>query len=164
MHRYKVTLTGHRDGKVHITDIRARILNTEKAPLGTLLVTVPQGGGPSDWVHINLDSHDKNALEMKDGSLTGRRFTHVANRWAREGEPLVFMVSGGTSKLLTYEWEILVDTTYDGEAETVPVRLPGGKPFRTIGWDFSAPYESYLEMNLATGYFERAAQPEAPLP
>ncbi|TDC41403.1 hypothetical protein [Micromonospora sp. KC213] len=133
--RYRVTLTGNRKQPVHIESMRARIRSERAAPAGTLLVIPRQGGGPVDVVHIDLDSPNKDALTAdREGKPTGRVFTDVENRFAGEGEPLVFEVVGATRRPVLYEWELVLEVTQDGRRETVVVNLESGDPFRTVGW------------------------------
>ncbi|MEU4379801.1 hypothetical protein [Micromonospora echinofusca] len=133
--RYRVTLTGNRKQPVHIDSMRARIRAEQPAPSGTLLFIGPEGGGPVDVVYLDLDSPKKDALTVgEDGKPTGRVFTDVENRFAEEGEPLVFELVGATRRPVRYEWELVLEVTQDGRRETVVVDLGSGKPLHTVGW------------------------------
>lgn len=148
--KYRVTLVGHRSTKVRITSLRAHVLDKTRAPSGTLLRSPPQGGGPADAVHIDLDSPHKNAMLVKEGILQSKQFVNAENRWVEDAEPLVFKVTASTDKHLMYDWELLVGVAYDDKRETIRVRLPDNKPFRTIGWSLDGPYESVLRYNIPT--------------
>ncbi|MEV0879160.1 hypothetical protein AB0I85_15165 [Micromonospora echinofusca] len=139
--RYRLTLTGNRKQPVHIESMRARIRSEQPAPSGTRLVIPPDGGGPVDVVYFDLDSPRKDALTAdRDGKPTGRVFTDVENRFAAEGEPLVFELVGATRRPVRYEWELVLEVTQDGRRETVVVDLGSGKPFHTVGWRAVSKY------------------------
>ncbi|MGW0505968.1 hypothetical protein [Micromonospora sp. NPDC003241] len=150
--RYRITLTGNRKQPVHIDSMRAVIRAEQPAPNGTLLTIPPQGGGPVDVVYIDLDSADRNAVTVdKRGKPTDRNFTDVENRFAAEGEPLVFEVIGATGRPVLYEWELVLEVTQDGRRETMVVDMGSGKALRTIGWlevpEYGARYGSDLGVN-----------------
>ncbi|MDG4797198.1 hypothetical protein [Micromonospora sp. WMMD1082] len=133
--RYRVTLTGNRKQPVHIDSMRAVVRGERPAPDGTLFNIPPEGGGPVDVVYLDLDSADKNAVTVDErGNPTRRHFTDVENRFAAEGEPLVFEVIGATNRPVLYEWELVLEVTQDGRQETMVVDLGSGEALRTIGW------------------------------
>ncbi|MEW2378831.1 hypothetical protein AB0883_22400 [Micromonospora sp. NPDC047812] len=139
--RYRLTLTGNRKQPVHIESVRARIRAEQPAPSGTRLVIPRDGGGPVDVVYFDLDSPRKDALTAdRDGTPTGQVFTDVENRFAAEGEPLVFELVGATRRPIRYEWEIVLEVTQDGRRETLVVDLGSGKPFQTVGWRAVSKY------------------------
>ncbi|MEU6077643.1 hypothetical protein [Micromonospora sp. NPDC047074] len=150
--RYRLTLTGNRKQPVHIESMRARIRAEQPAPSGTRLVIPPDGGGPVDVVYFDLDSPRKDALTAdRDGKPTGQVFTDVENRFAAEGEPLVFELIGATRRPVRYEWEIVLEVTQDGRRETLVVDLGSGKPFQTVGWRAVPKYGVTYGLDPKTG-------------
>ncbi|MFF6785721.1 hypothetical protein [Streptomyces sp. NPDC012510] len=133
--RYHVTLTGNRLQPVHIDAIRAKVLSKKAAPAGTFLCVPPQGGGPADTVYVDLDSSGKDGVEVdKHNNPTTRIFADGQNRYAAHGEPLDFIVLGGTAEPVLYAWELELELSYDGKQETQTIRLENGTPFQTVGW------------------------------
>ncbi|WP_338675251.1 hypothetical protein V1460_21380 [Streptomyces sp. SCSIO 30461] len=133
--RYHVTLTGNRLQPVHIDAIRAKVLSKKAAPSGTFVCVPPQGGGPADTVYIDLDSSRKDGMEVdKHNTPTTRIFADGQNRYAAQGEPLDFIVIGGTAEPSLYTWELELELSYDGRQETQTIRLKDNKPFQTVGW------------------------------
>lgn len=133
--RYHVTLTGNRVQPVHIDAIRAKVLSKKAAPSGTFLCVPPQGGGPADTVYVDLDSSRKDGVEVdKYNNPTTRVFADGQNRYATQGEPLDFIVIGGTAEPVSYAWELELELSHDGKKETQTIRLDDGTPFQTVGW------------------------------
>ncbi|TWP45297.1 hypothetical protein FKR81_39570 [Lentzea tibetensis] len=152
----KVTLTGNREQKVQLVDVRAKVLAKEKPPRGTLLFGPPQGGGTLDEVYLDLDTSSEPRAEVRgDDGL--RPYLDVNFRYLEKGEPLVLDVLA-IARDHQYDWELAVDVRYDGKSETVSVRPGGGSsgdPFRTLGWTDEARFGTVYDFD----FFNRRFAP-----
>lgn len=151
----KVSLTGNREQRVQIVDVRAKMLGKQAPPRGALLFGPPQGGGAVDAVVLDLDRAESPRAEvMTEGEY--RPYLDVNFRYLEKGEPLVLDVIA-IARDFQYDWELAVDVRYESKAETVVVRSDGstaGDPFRTIGWTHRSRFGTALDFNFSSLRFE----------
>jgi hypothetical protein len=150
----KLTLTGNREQKVQLIDIKAKQLAKTAPPRGTLLFGPPEGGGEVDQVHFDLDTSDQPRAEtFTDGGF--RPYLDANFRYLEKGEPLVLDVMA-VARDFEYEWELAIEVRYSGRNETVVVRPDGtasGDPFRTLGWTGRSPFGRIFDIDFPNRRF-----------
>ncbi|GAA3241160.1 hypothetical protein [Actinocorallia longicatena] len=133
--RFKLTLTGHRTGRVRIDQISGRILDRRPPPRGTLLVLPSAGASEVEGGAITLDTKDLRLHAIDQGGRPQRPYFDVRSVDLERDESLAFEIfayNGGDD----VDWELVLDLTVDGKAEQMTVRADGspvGPPFRNPG-------------------------------